>query len=60
MPVWIGSVIWWSVVCSVVAGCLPTPNANRGQWDSVWWYHDNRGVDAKTDKPRIDGKNNQR
>lgn len=42
-------------------GCklMPTPNSFTG-WQDRWYYNDNRGVDQKTDKPRIDGKNNTR
>ena len=38
--------------------CMPTPN--KGWLKTAWYYDDNRGVDMKQDKPRIDGKNNTR
>lgn len=42
----------------VMQSCAPTPN--KGVWHQAWYYDDNRGADAKTDKPRVDPKNNTR
>ena len=42
----------------MLQACIPTPN--RGWLKTAWYYDDNRGNDAKTDKPRVDPKNNTR